>query len=46
VTILDLDFWLMLIAAVPAGTGGALLGDRAVGWALARRRATRPDEFR
>jgi hypothetical protein len=33
---LDLDFVLTLIVAVPAAIGGALMGDRLVGWALAR----------
>jgi hypothetical protein len=32
---LDLDFLLTLIVAVPAAIGGALLGDRVVGWLLA-----------
>jgi hypothetical protein len=42
---LDLDFWLMLIAGLPAGIGGALLGDRAVGWALARLRRPGSDDL-
>ena len=33
---LDLVFWLMFLAALPAGIGGALAGDRAVAWVLAR----------
>jgi hypothetical protein len=35
---LDLDFvlTLTLIVAVPAAIGGALMGDRLVGWVLAR----------
>lgn len=32
---LDLDFLLTLIVAIPAAIGGALLGDRVVGWLLA-----------
>ncbi len=32
----DLGFWLTLVAAVPAGIGGALLGDRIGGWFLNR----------
>jgi len=42
---LDLNFWLTLIAGVPAGVGGALLGDRAVGWYLARYHARGSDEL-
>ena len=30
--VFDLSFWLMFIAAVPAGVGGALLGAKAVDW--------------
>jgi hypothetical protein len=33
---LDLDFVLTLIVAIPAAIGGALIGDRLVGWVLAR----------
>lgn len=33
--------WLTLAAAVPAGIGGCLLGDRAMGWFLARRAGRR-----
>jgi hypothetical protein len=33
---LDLDSVLTLIVAIPAAIGGALIGDRLVGWALAR----------
>jgi hypothetical protein len=31
---LDLDLLLTFIAAVPAAVGGALIGDRVVGWVL------------
>jgi hypothetical protein len=34
---LDLDLVLTFIAAVPAAIGGALLGDRVVGWVLGAR---------
>lgn len=30
----SLDEWLMWAAAVPAGIGGALLGDRGMGWLI------------
>ena len=33
---LDLNFWLTLAVAIPAAVGGALAGDRVVGWLLAR----------
>jgi hypothetical protein len=33
---LDLDLVLTFIVAVPAAIGGALMGDRLVGWVLAR----------
>jgi hypothetical protein len=34
---LDLDLLLTFIVAVPAAIGGALLGDRVVGWVLSLR---------
>jgi hypothetical protein len=34
---LDLNFVLTLVVAIPAAIGGALLGDRVVGWLLGLR---------
>jgi hypothetical protein len=30
--LLDLNFWLSFAVAVPAAVGGALIGERVVGW--------------
>lgn len=37
---MHIEFWLTFLVALPAAIGGALAGDRLIGWMLALRDST------